>query len=153
MSNIILPRTFQGAAGRRITIVSAYQVVSDIVVPGTTTAASQQHSLLLQRNDSTLAPRKAFRRDLTAYLQQCKSAGDEIMLMGDFNEVMGDDPEGMALLAQKLELFDMMSSAIQLNRPHVFQRSSMFGLWPRNSGSDPGDFTVRLRTVSFSSPV
>ena len=111
-------QTFQGAAGRRITIVSAYQVVSDIVVPGTTTAASQQHSLLIQRNDSIHAPRKAFRRDLTAYLQQCKSAGDEIMLMGDFNEVMGDDPEGITQLAHKLELFDMMSSR-HTNQPPV----------------------------------
>jgi NaMN:DMB phosphoribosyltransferase len=91
-------QTFQGAAGRRITIDSAYQVVSDVVVRGTTTAAAQQQSLLIQRNDAIQAPGKAFRRDLAGYLQECKSAGDEIMLLGDFNEVMGEDPEGMTFL-------------------------------------------------------
>ena len=78
-------QTFQGASGRRITIVSAYRVVSDVVVPGTTTAAAQQQSLLIRRNDPIQAPRKEFRRDLALYLQECKSAGDEIMLLGDFD--------------------------------------------------------------------
>ena len=115
-------QTFQGASGRRITIVSAYQVVSDVVVPGTTTAAAQQQSLLIQRNDPIQAPRKAFRRDLARYLQECKSAGDEIMLLGDFNEVMGDDPDGMTFIAHKLELFDMMSSRHPYQPPVTYSR-------------------------------
>ena len=53
-------QTYQGAAGRRITIVSAYQVVTNVVIPGTTTAAAQQHSMLILRNDPIQAPRKAF---------------------------------------------------------------------------------------------
>ena len=116
-------QTFQGASGRRIsTLVSAYQVVSDVVSPGTVTAAAQQKSLLIQRNDSIQAPRKAFRRDLTAYLQQCKNAGDELILLGDFNEVMGDDPEGMTAVAHKLELFDMMSSRHSQTPPVTYSR-------------------------------
>ena len=115
-------QTFQGAAGRRITFISAYQVVSDVVQPGTTTAASQQKSMLIQRNDPIQAPRKAFRRDLTAFLQKCKHAGDEIMLMGDFNEVMGDDPEGMTAIAQKLELFDVMGSRHTCQPPVTYSR-------------------------------
>jgi hypothetical protein len=103
-------QTFQGAAGQRVTFVSAYQVVSDVVTPGTTTAASQQTSLLVRRNDSILAPHQAFRRDLSAFLQQCKTAGDEIVLTGGFYEVLGDDPEGMISIAHKFELFDIMSS-------------------------------------------
>jgi hypothetical protein len=73
-------QTFQGAAGRRITIVSAYQVVSDNVIPGTTTAAAQQQSLLINRKDSTQAPSEAFRHDLALYIQECKTTGDEIMV-------------------------------------------------------------------------
>jgi hypothetical protein len=111
-------QTFQGSAGRRITIVSVYQVVSDVVTPGTTTAAAQQQSLLTERNDTIQAPRKAFRRDLTLFLQTCKDAEDEIMVMGDFNEVMGDDPDGITALAHKMELFDMMSSR-HANQPPV----------------------------------
>ena len=116
-------QTFQGAAGRRITIVSAYQVVSDVVIPGTRTAAAQQQSLLIQRNDSIQAPRKAFQRDLAQYLQQCKTAGDEIMLIGDFNEVvMGEDPKGMTGLAHKLELYNMMSSRHSHPPPVTYSR-------------------------------
>jgi exonuclease III len=115
-------QTFQGAAGRRITFISAYQVVSDVVIPGTTTAASQQKSMLIQRDDPIQAPRKAFRRDLTTFLQKCKDAGEEIMLLGDFNEVMGDDPEGMTAIAQKLELFDVMSSRHADNPPVTYSR-------------------------------
>ena len=115
-------QTFQGAAGKRITIVSAYQVVSDVVIPGTTTAAAQQQSLLIQRNDSIQAPRKAFRRDLASYLKVCKNAGDEIMLLGDFNEVMGEDPDGMTSLAHQLELYDMMSSRHSSPPPVTYSR-------------------------------
>ena len=116
-------QTFQGASDRRITLVSAYQqVVSDVVSPGTVTAAAQQKSLLIQRNDSIQSPRKAFRRDLTAYLQRCKNAGDELILLGDFNEVMGDDPGGMTAVAHKLELFDMMSSRHSQTPPVTYSR-------------------------------
>ena len=116
-------QTFQGAGGRRITIVSAYQVVSDVVIPGTTTAAAQQQSLLIQRNGTIHAPRKAFRRDLAVYLKACKEAGDDLMLLGDFNEVMGDDPDGMtASLAHQLELYDMMSSRHSNAHPVTYSR-------------------------------
>ena len=114
-------QTFQGAAGRKITIISAYQVVSDVVIPGTTTAASQQKSLLIHRDDLIQSPRKAFRRDLPAFLFQRKSR-EEIMLMGDFNEVMGDDPEGMTAIAQKLEMFDVMGSRHQCQPPVTYSR-------------------------------
>jgi hypothetical protein len=116
-------QTFQGASGRRITFVSGYQVVSDILSPGTVTAAAQQKSLLIQRNDSIQAPRTPFRRDRTAYLQQCKDAGDELILLGDFNEVLvGDDPEGMTAVAHKLELFDIVSSRYSQTPPVTYSR-------------------------------
>ena len=132
-------QTFQGAAGRRVTFISAYQVVSDVVTPGTTTAASQQKSLLVLRNDSISAPRQAFRRDLSAFLQQCKSAGDEIVLTGDFNEVLGDDPEGLTSIAHQFELFDIMSSRHPSPLPVTYSRGRRC-LSCRASGSN----SVRL---------
>jgi hypothetical protein len=44
--------TFQGMAGRKITMVSAYQVVTDVARGGTTTATTQQYSLLVNDQDS-----------------------------------------------------------------------------------------------------
>ena len=80
---------YQGRAGKVLTIISAYQVVTDTPGKGLTTAASQQQSFLIQAQDPIIAPRVAFRRDLGKYLQQCKNDGSDILLMGDFNEHIG----------------------------------------------------------------
>ena len=78
-------QTFQGAEGRTITMVSAYQVVTDTIKGGTTTVASQQYSLLLNEQDSTKAPRAAFRKDLKLFLQKCRNKGEELILVGNLN--------------------------------------------------------------------
>jgi hypothetical protein len=49
-------QSFIGRAGRIVTIVSAYQVVTDNPVTGGTTAAEQQYSLLLHTQDSVIHP-------------------------------------------------------------------------------------------------
>ena len=82
-------QTLQGSAGRQVTIVSAYQPVTDASKPGTVTVATQQHTLLVQQGDSILSPREAFCRDLRAFLLQRRETGDELILVGDFNEDIG----------------------------------------------------------------
>ena len=91
-------QSFQGSAGRTITIVSAYQVVTDVPRGGSTTATTQQYSLLVHDQDSTKAPRTAFRRDLKSFLLQCTNRGDELIVVGDFNEAIGDEVDGMVSL-------------------------------------------------------
>ena len=49
---------FQGRTGRIISIISAYQVVTDFPGKGLITAASQQQSLLIQAQDSITAPKE-----------------------------------------------------------------------------------------------
>ena len=83
-------QTFQGREGITVTIISAYQVVTDTPGKGLTTAASQ-HSLLIQAQDTITAPRVAFRRDLQTYIHQCRGEGQEILLIGDFNKHIGID--------------------------------------------------------------
>ncbi len=63
-------QTFQGRAGVTITMISAYQVVTDSPGKGLMTAASQQQSFLIQEQDPVISPRQAFRRDLQRFLQQ-----------------------------------------------------------------------------------
>ena len=103
-------QTFQGGGGRRVTIISVYQVVSDVVHPGQITVAAQQHTLLLQTQDKLKSPRAAFRRDLTGYLKECITQGSEIVLAGDFNEVIGSDPDGLVKIMQEANLVDAMTS-------------------------------------------
>ena len=68
-------QTFQGKANRRVTIISAYQVVTDIAPSGSITTATQQRSLLLQAQDKITQPRAAFRRDLLQYLTTLRTSG------------------------------------------------------------------------------
>ena len=103
-------QTLRCSARRSLTVISAYQVVTDNPARGTTTAAAQQYSLLLQNQDLITAPRKAFRRDLLLYVKQCQSFGHEILLTGDFNECIGQDPDGMKKLLDESHLIDIMRS-------------------------------------------
>ena len=101
--------TYQGKNNRLITILSAYQVCDKEIIPGSTTTAAQQHSLLLHQGDVILNPRTAFRRDLTAAIQTLQAKHHDILLLGDFNEQFGSDPEGMTKLAVTCKLIDLMS--------------------------------------------
>jgi hypothetical protein len=82
-------QTFQGRTGVCITIISAYQVVTDGPGKILTTAASQQQSFLIQDRDLVISPRKAFRRDFKYYIQQCQGKRQEILFVGDFDEQVG----------------------------------------------------------------
>ena len=82
----------QGREGRVITIISAYQVVTDSPGKGLTTSASQQRSLLIQTQDNTTTPRAAFRRDLSSYLKQCRENNEEIIPSRRFQRVYRNGP-------------------------------------------------------------
>ncbi|KAI2489890.1 hypothetical protein MHU86_24705 [Fragilaria crotonensis] len=115
-------QSFIGRAGRIVTIVSAYQVVTDTPVTGGITAASQQYSLLMQTQDSVIHPRRAFRRDLKRYLIGCKNAGHELLVMGDFNEDIGQEADGMIAVMQSLGLIDIMRQQHALHLPVTYAR-------------------------------
>jgi hypothetical protein len=86
------------------------------------TAASQQQSLLLQSQDVTSNPRTAFRRDLLTYLKLQQLKGNEILLVGDFNEPFGSDPEGMEKIATEIQLLDLMSIRHSSRPPATYAR-------------------------------
>jgi exonuclease III len=114
--------TYQGRGNLTITIFSAYQVVSKEITPGSTTTAAQQHSLLLQQNDTVINPRTAFRRDLTTAIQAAQALNQEVLLLGDFNEEFGSDPEGMTKVAVTCKLIDLMSSRHSTTPPATYAR-------------------------------
>ena len=116
--------TYQGANNSTLSVISAYQVVPMSNSRGTATAAAQQHCLLLQNGDSITNPRKAFRRDLIAFLKQLASDGDEILLLGDFNEPLGSEADGMTLIAAELNLLDLFASHNSSTMPATYARGS-----------------------------
>jgi exonuclease III len=116
-------QTYRGQARRTLIVVSAYQVVTDHPARGTMTAAAQQHSLLVQSQDSLRAPRTAFCRDLYEYLKRCKLSGHEILLTGDFNECISNEPNGMQRVVMELDLVNGMTrSHPGLPLPNTYAR-------------------------------
>ena len=115
---------YQGRASTKIVIYSAYQVVAKIVKLGSISTASQQQSLLLQAQDPLNNPRSAFRRDLTIDLQTSLAEGYEILLLGDFNEAFGSDPNGLQKVASDCGLLDLMSLRHSSTPPATYARGS-----------------------------
>ena len=103
-------QTLQGSAGRQVTIITAYQPVTDTCKPGTVTVATQQHTLLVQQQDPLTSPREAFCRDLRVYLLQLRELGDEIILVGDFNEEVGSESSSLLAILRELQMENMMST-------------------------------------------
>ena len=116
--------TYQGKGTNKITIMSAYQVVAKDITPGSTTTAAQQHSLLLQQQDTVSNPRTAFRRDLIVAIQSFQTLHHEILLLGDFNEVFGSDPDGMTKVAVSCSLLDLMTLRHSTTPPATYARGS-----------------------------
>ena len=100
---------FSGRQSSTLMIISAYQPVDQRAKEGTNSVVSQHHSLLLQSSDITTNPRVAFCRDLLQQLTSYCQAGTEFLLVGDFNESFGSDPDGMSLIASSLGLINIMS--------------------------------------------
>jgi exonuclease III len=117
-------QTYQGPNGKRLIVFNAYQVVQKPIQPGKITVASQQHSLLIQAADPTTNPRTAFRRDLTKEIQNCREKGFAIILLGDFNEAFGSDPEGMVKIAMDSDLVNVMETRNSNCHPATYARGN-----------------------------
>jgi hypothetical protein len=101
---------YQGRNNIRVMIFSVYQVVDSAASSqGPLTAASQQRALLLAENDNN-SPKEAFCRDLQAIVRKLQAEGHDIILTGDFNEVLGEHQGGITRIATECQLVDVMSA-------------------------------------------
>ena len=80
-----------GKDNREIIIITAYNVPQDTQA-GDNTLHAQQTSLYLLDGEVDPNPRNNFIRNLFALVTEAKETNQDIILMGDFNEVVGDDP-------------------------------------------------------------
>ena len=62
-----------------------------------------------QESDSILSPRTAFRWDFNAYILEVQSFGHGILLVGNFNENIGIDPDSMPWLIYGCSLVNVMT--------------------------------------------
>ena len=99
-----------GKNGRRVTIVTVYQVCKQsVTTAGAKTAYMQQWNLLRRAGQDDPNPRKSFCKDLDAFLTPLQAAGDELLVMGDLNEQLGDSTSGMNAVVAKFGLIDSTS--------------------------------------------
>ena len=115
----------RGKEGRVINIITVYQVCKKpetAMNKGKCTAATQQRSLLIQRNKQDPSPIKHFRTDLNALLKTMTDKEEMIILLGDFNEVFGSDSNGISKLARVHKLVDIMHTNHQIPDPATYAR-------------------------------
>ena len=135
----LVHRTFRDRMGRwasvrllgenntGITIISAYQVCQNKVT-GKNTVVNQQISQLIEeasRANETerINPREAFIRELQTFIDQQQENGDQIILVGDFNEEITDIDSGMSNIATTCNLVDMFGARLgSPNIPSTWQR-------------------------------
>lgn len=94
-------------ANRVVLIIMAYQPCNmRRTLKGKFTIHAQQSSLLQEKymDDPKPNPRKFFRQDLTTFLKSLKAKGDNLILLGNFNEVLGNGLAGMSKLCRELVL-------------------------------------------------
>ena len=88
-------------------MVTAYQSYkASIRTIGSKTAFAQQWHLIRQADDTKPDPRKRFIKDQDKFLSPHHRSGTEILLMGDFNETLGDSIRGLDLIVKKYNLLD-----------------------------------------------
>ncbi len=117
-------QTYRGQHKLTITVISAYQVVINTPASsGIKTAASQQQSMSIKEQDPIVDPREAFKRDLFIYfLRLCITNGEDILLVGDFNEPLNSDVNGISAIAHDLQLIDLMQNKHSASPPATYAR-------------------------------
>ena len=114
---------FRGQNNRKLAVLTVYQPIekggSQI---GKITVEAQQTSLLLQTSDALSKPRDAFRRDLLQCIKQYQQEEFDILITGDFNEVLGSDSDGMSKIASETGLLDIMAAHHLEQPPATYAR-------------------------------
>ena len=101
ISNLILNN------GKQLSIVCCYQVCNqNINTSGPKTAWHQQWSILKEQGHVHPNPRKQFYQDLDKTLSRLTTQGNLIILAGDFNSTLGEDPTGIDRILIKYNLAD-----------------------------------------------
>jgi hypothetical protein len=113
---------------------SAYQPVTDSPNTGLMTVTAQQRNILVKMRDPVMDPRKAFKRDLRLLLQQLIDRGDDILLVGDFNETIDEHFNGLSKIMADFQLVDLMRGRSSNQFPATYARGKHrldFGLATR----------------------
>ena len=111
-----------GKDQRKLLILTAYQVSQRTGAYGETTAYEQQRALLRQAGKVDPNPRKEFIKDLRKLLKKHHQANNHIILSGDFNEELGEDPHGITSILIQFDLVDTYSALHGVDNSPTYAR-------------------------------
>jgi exonuclease III len=90
-----------------------------------TKAVTQQYSMMVEKGlPLDRHPRQQFCLDLSKYITDLKNNGHLILLMGDFNKMLGANPDGMETVAQAGRLQDLMATRMGRTNFSTYIRGS-----------------------------
>jgi hypothetical protein len=99
--------TLQGQDSRSVTLYSAYNVVkTTLKESGPSTVYAQQWQILRLSGVVAPNPRQHFIDNLRRDIQTRTTNGEAIILVGDFNELLGADPNLLASICGDFDLVD-----------------------------------------------
>jgi hypothetical protein len=99
--------TIIGKDTKEIMIIKAYNVSQyKNAKVGEDTLFNQQIALYKLKKVRDLDPKKIFIEDLAILVTKTRKEDKDIILTGDFNELVGDDPRGMSKVLSKEDLTD-----------------------------------------------
>jgi exonuclease III len=156
-----------GRTGRIVSVICAYQVVQEGGTHGDRTTYSQQMRMMRLEGQTAPNPRRQFIDDMKILVRQLHDKGNDIILMGDFNESIGVSPAGMASVMTAGQLSDVFCHRHQLSqekptyargntRVDYILTSSRLLEYVRHTGAEP--FNLRIFSdhrglfVDFSYP-
>jgi exonuclease III len=156
-----------GRSGRIISVICAYQVVQEVGRHGDQTTFSQQVRMMRLEGHLKPDPRRQFIIDMKSLVKTLHENGNDIILMGDFNESIGANPSGTSSLMTEGELSDNFchrhglgqeqpTYARGTTRVDYILTSSRLLQYVRHTGAEPFNFRLfsdhRGLFVDFSYP-
>lgn len=121
--------SFTISTTKKLRVISAYQVCAN-TRPGTNTAASHQNAQIIAEHihaqeTRRRTPREVFVQELKNFIMQVQAEGEEIILVGDFNEDITSPGAGMQQLASACCLVDLFSIRLGTSTlPTTYQRGT-----------------------------
>jgi hypothetical protein len=85
-----------GGSNKRLVLLTVYQVTQKSGPSGSTTAYSQQHNMFRLQGGSDPKPSCRLIQNLGAPVTDLRQQGHDMIIMGNFNEEVGIDPQGMS---------------------------------------------------------
>ena len=107
-----------GRDGREILVLTVYNVSQDIAAGENTLYSQQKAQYLREYNDNGITsdreayidPKKRFVKDLRNLLQKAANRQSDIILTGDFNDVIGESNNALMKLISEFGLIDVHSN-------------------------------------------